>query len=215
MPKDGGATRDKILDGAQALILEFGYAGMSVDRLVETAGITKGAFFYHFKSKSDLAKALIHRFRDDDLDIMETFTTRAKNLSRDPLQQILIFMGLFEDMFESMETVHSGCLFASYTHELQQFDEETHQIIMESFIEWRKHLGSWFGAIAEQYPPRIPVDIDSLADELTVILEGAFVTAKVLKDRTVIPNQLRHYRNYLELLFMPTSQQPAGQESFS
>jgi TetR/AcrR family transcriptional repressor of nem operon len=45
------------------------------------------------------------------------------------------------------------------------------------------------------------VDIDSLADEVTVIFEGAFILGRVLDDRTTFAEQLRHYRNYLELLF--------------
>ena len=45
-----------------------------------------------------------------------------------------------------------------------------------------------------------PVDIDSLADMFTVILEGAFVTSKALKEPKLTANQLRHYKNYLMFL---------------
>jgi len=62
MPKDGSATRDSLLDAAQSLILERGFSGMSLDDIVKQVGITKGAFFYHFKSKNDLGKALIKLF---------------------------------------------------------------------------------------------------------------------------------------------------------
>lgn len=47
--------------------------------------------------------------------------------------------------------------------------------------------------------------------EFTVILEGAFVATKILQDVNIIPQQLAHYRNYLELLFVPTDErQPAA-----
>ena len=201
MPKDGSITRNRILDAAEALILERGYAGMSVDRLIDATGITKGAFFYHFKSKRDLARGLLTRFAASDRATMHEFSERAARLARDPLQQFLVFVGLFEEMFQDMETLHPGCLYASYIYELQHFDEETREYIADGFVLWREHLKSWLERIAERYPPAISVDLESLADEFTVILEGAFVMAKATRDRQVIPDQLAHYRTYLELLF--------------
>ena len=51
MPRDGTATRTRILDAAQALVLKQGYAGTSVDDVIAAAGTTKGGFFHHFPSK--------------------------------------------------------------------------------------------------------------------------------------------------------------------
>jgi TetR/AcrR family transcriptional repressor of nem operon len=45
------------------------------------------------------------------------------------------------------------------------------------------------------------VDAASLADVFTVVLEGAFISSKALDEPQVIGEQLRHFRNYLELLF--------------
>jgi TetR/AcrR family transcriptional repressor of nem operon len=55
----------------------------------------------------------------------------------------------------------------------------------------------------EKYPPRLPIDPGSLADELTVIFEGAFILSRTLEEPKITAQQLRHYRNYLELLFSP------------
>ena len=56
MPKDGRLTKEKILDAAEALVLDHGYGATSIDQILEKTGITKGAFFYHFKSKAALAQ---------------------------------------------------------------------------------------------------------------------------------------------------------------
>ena len=47
----------------------------------------------------------------------------------------------------------------------------------------------------------LEVDLDSLADELTVMFEGAFIVSKTLGEPKVVAQQLVHYKNYLELLF--------------
>jgi hypothetical protein len=45
------------------------------------------------------------------------------------------------------------------------------------------------------------VDVDSLADQITVLFEGSFVLARTFEGRGVFAAQLRHYRSYLQLLF--------------
>lgn len=85
--KKGEATRERILDAAQSLILESGYAGVSVERLIASLGLTKGAFFHHFKSKRELARALIQRYAEQGVELFEASLARARKLSDDPLQQ--------------------------------------------------------------------------------------------------------------------------------
>jgi len=201
MARDGSSTRDKILDTAEELILERGYAGVSVDSIINRLGITKGAFFHHFRNKQALADALLKRFGDQDLALNDNFRARAEKLSRDPLQQFLIYIGLFEEMFESMTEPFPGCLFASYTYELQQFDDATQRYIADSVRRWRSDLQGWLETIMEQYPPKLPVDSASLADGLNTVLEGAFIMSKAVGEPELIVQQLRHYKNYIELLF--------------
>jgi len=206
MRKDGIATRERILDAAQHLILDRGYVGMTVEHVLDEVDITKGAFFHHFKTKDDLAKALLRRFAEKDAQIYEATRERAEKLSDDPLEQLLIFVRLFEEMFDGLTEPYPGCLFASYIYELQQFDDETRTLIHGSFMKWRDLLKEKFEVIARKYPPRIQVDAASLADVFTVVLEGAFISSKALDEPQLIGEQLRHFRNYVELLFRPPKQ---------
>lgn len=201
MRKDGIATRERILDGARDLILERGYSGMKVDHVLEHVGITKGAFFHHFKTKDDLAKALLRRYYDQDALIYAETRDRAEKLSDDPLQQILIFIRLFEDMFSTLTAPYPGCLLASYLYELQQFDDETRSLLHQAFDRWRKLLQEKFELIIKKYPPKTPVSASHLADAFTVVLEGAFITGKAMNEAQLVTEQLRLYRNHVELLF--------------
>ena len=99
MASKGEDTRNRILDAAQALVLGHGFAGVSVDQLIKSLGLTKGAFFHHFRSKNDLARALIRRYADDGLALFRDNLARARKLSDDPLQQLLILVGLYEELF--------------------------------------------------------------------------------------------------------------------
>lgn len=201
MRKDGIATREKILDGARELILERGYSGTKIDHVLEHVGITKGAFFHHFKTKDELAKALLRRYASQDAQVYAETREQAEKLSDDPLQQILIFIRLFEDMFSELTEPYPGCLLASYLYELQQFDDETRDLLHDTFARWRTLLQEKFEAIVKKYPPKIPVSPSQLADGFTVVLEGAFITGKAMNEARLVTEQLRLYRNYIELLF--------------
>lgn len=200
-PRAGAPTREKILDASEGLILEHGYAGTSIEQIIEAVGMTKGTFFYHFKTKNDLARALIERFASADARLLAENMARAEKLSNDPLQQLLVFVGLFLEMAEQLEEPYPGCLFASYCYESGHFDEETMAVVERAMLAWREVLGAKLRAAAEACPPKVTVDLDSLADMLTVVFEGAFILSRTLKEPKAFAEQLRHYRQYLELLF--------------
>jgi TetR/AcrR family transcriptional repressor of nem operon len=203
MPRDGTVTRERILSVTLDLVLGHGFNATSVDKVIERAGITKGTFFYHFKTKADLARALVERFAVDDEAYLVDFMARAEKLSRDPLQQLLIFVGLFEEMVAELTEPYPGCLYASFIYEAQLMEAGTLHVIDVAIRKWRDGVGAKLREIAAIYPPKIEVDLDSLADELTVVFEGAYIVSKTLNEPNVVARQLAHYKNYLELLFSP------------
>ena len=52
-------TRERILQAARELVLEEGASRLTLDAVVVRAGLSKGAFLYHFKTKRDLFVTLI------------------------------------------------------------------------------------------------------------------------------------------------------------
>jgi TetR/AcrR family transcriptional repressor of nem operon len=201
MAGKGEDTRKRILDAAQAMILDRGYAGMSLDALIGSLGLTKGAFFHHFRSKEDLAQTLIRRYSDDGVALFRNSLARARKLSDDPLQQFLILIGLYEELFEQLTEPYPGCLLASYVYELQQFSPDMRDIINQEFILSRTELSKLIRQIMRRYPPRADVDPVSLADGFMSLFEGAFILSKSLGEAQITVQQLRHYKTYIVLLF--------------
>ena len=208
--RDAGRTRERILDSAQALILDHGFAATTVDAVVGRAGITKGAFFHHFASKSDLALALAERYARLDREHLGEMKAKAQAMASDPLDQLLALLSLYEAEFDAMDVPFPGCLFASYIYESKLFDAATHEVLRESILFWRREMRQWLERVMEVHPPRIPVHLDSLADQVYAVSEGAFVMTKTLDDRSLLARQVRHLRNYLQLLF---AERPATRPS--
>lgn len=201
MPRDGSATRNAILNAAEALIFERGFAGAPVDAIIGRAGITKGTFFHHFTSKQDLARSLIDRWAQADAHHLEDKLTRAERLARDPLQQLLLFVGFFVEEAEELIEPEPGCLFGAYCYQAGLFDERTMQVVEDAMRLWRKRLRGKLDEVCAVHPPKLAADLDGLADGITVLFEGSFIVSRMLNEPTLVAGQLRHYRNYLELLF--------------
>lgn len=59
------ATRTKLIDAALRVFAEYGYAGASIRRIAEEAGVALGLLYSHFEGKRELLRALFARSMDD------------------------------------------------------------------------------------------------------------------------------------------------------
>ena len=197
----GERTRERLMDLAYESIVEKGFAATSIEELVEAAGITKSGFFYHFRDKNDLARQLFERFLNEDEGIMDTLEKRARELSDDPLQSFLIFLNVYAQMMDEMEALHPGCMVATVTYQERMFDAEVRQMNVDYLRRMRERFARWLTEIVARYPPRIPVEVEELSDHLNVIVEGAIIQSKALRDESLMGKQTRLYRNHIKLLF--------------
>ena len=202
MARSGEATKQRILDATEGLVFQHGFAATTIDRVLEGTGLTKGAFFYHFKTKAARGQALIERFASRDEATLEKFMRRAEKLSDDPLQQLLIFIGLMKEPFEDLPEPTPGCLFASYIYQPMEIAPGAAGVAADTVMKWRRRLVDKLAAAVDRHRPRPPVDIDDLADHLTVVLEGAYVVSKVLDDPSLPVRQLELFRRHIEALFV-------------
>jgi TetR/AcrR family transcriptional repressor of nem operon len=202
MPRDATATRERIIDAATRSTLHRGFSATSVDQVVRDAGVTKGAFFHHFPTKADLGRAILGRYAAEDLDTLNGTWERAESLARDPLQQLLLFVGLVADL-DAPGYGDPGCVYASYLYERQLGIDGADAVIERAVIAWRARFLAKLDEVVAVHPPRIPIDREALADLLFSTSEGAYVVAHATRSPDVVRRQLLQVRNYFELLFAP------------
>ena len=175
---------------------------MSLDHLLKTTGLTKGAFFHHFKGKEALARGVLERYAANDLALFTEWASRANRLSDDPLERVLIFLKLFEEYMDGLGKPFPGCIFASYTYESRQFGPDIKQYIRRSLDTWAVLFIEKIDALIADRPPADPdVTAKRLAEMITTIIEGGFVMANAYDDATWVQRQVAEYRRYLRLLF--------------
>jgi TetR/AcrR family transcriptional repressor of nem operon len=184
---------------------------MSLDDLLKATGLTKGAFFHHFKGKADLARALAEHYQRNHSALFERFAAEADASSDDPLDATLTFLQRFEAFVEARTTPLAGCVFAAYTCQSQQFDASMQAFIAESLKRWTALYEARCGAILACYQPKVDVTAAELAEMIVAIVEGGLILSRSYGDAHLVARQSRQFRNYLELLFADREPRPAAQ----
>jgi TetR/AcrR family transcriptional repressor of nem operon len=204
-------TAEKILAAAEPLVLQQGFAGTSLDDILVATGLTKGAFFHHFKGKADFARALAERYQRNHQALFERMAAEADRAADDPLDATLQFLRRFEDFIGGHAKPRSGCVFAAYTYEDAQFDEPLRDFIAASLKGWSGLYAARFGAILARYQPKIAISAVELAEMIVTLIEGALILSRSYGDARLVARQSRQFRNYLELLFADREPVPATQ----
>ena len=201
MGEKASNTKLRIMSTAEQIILQKGFAGTSIDEVIQQSHITKGGFFYHFKGKNDLALGLLKRYLDADDVFFNELLGRARELTEDPLQQMLVFLKLLAEAMAELKVHHPGCLIAAFTYESQQFDDDVIKMMKDGTLAWRKLFSEQLHLVQEKYPPRFATDIDDLDDLLSACMEGGIILSRILKNPQALSKQIIHYRIYLRLLY--------------
>jgi AcrR family transcriptional regulator len=201
-PRSTATNRDKLLTVAEMAILEKGFAATSIEELIAAVGITKSGFFYHFPDKGELVKAILERHVETEEAWFEDLFQRAEQLSEDPLHGFLVFLRMLREDMENLPDVHPGCLIAACCFQERLFDRGVHEIAAGNLLRWRERFRERFELIAEQYPPRIDVDLEALADMLTAIVDGAIILSKTVREKEALPRQVELYRQFVSSIFL-------------
>lgn len=201
-PKRRGDARERILDVAEASVLEKGFDATSIDELIAAVGITKSGFFYHFRDKTELARVLLARYIERETTMFDELFARADELNEDPLHGFLVGLKMLAELLADLPNGHPGCLIAAYCYQDRLFDQQVRDLNAASLVLWRKRFRARLDLIAERYPPRIPVDLDDLADMLSVVADGGIILSKVLQDPPALSRQILLYREFVKSVFV-------------
>lgn len=198
----GSSARERILELAEAAVLEKGFAATSIDELIAGAGITKSGFFYHFRDKSELARALMQRYIAVHDSVLDDIFKRADELNEDPLHGFLVALKLFAEMMADLPGTHPGCLVSSFVYQDQLLNREVRELVVAGVQGWRQRFRDRLTTIAARYPPRIAVDLDDLADMANTLIDGGIILSKLTRDRDVLPRQIMLYREFVRAVFL-------------
>jgi AcrR family transcriptional regulator len=168
-------TRVQILQAAFSCFAEKGYHRTSMDDIVVASGLSKGALYWHFKSKQDLFLSLIESY-------MSAYSEKAALAWREEMparEKIRTYMKFFVDSSEQLIPFFRLTIdFWAQTSE----DEQLRAIFDRMLADFQQQLGGSIeeGVAAGEFRP---VDTPKLALGLVAALDALALYKTLLGDK--------------------------------
>jgi TetR/AcrR family transcriptional repressor of nem operon len=191
------SARGKILGSALAVIRTKGYAATSVDDLCAAAGVTKGAFFHHFKSKEDLAVAAAEFWGETT---SAFFAAAPYHALPDPLQRLLGYID-FRKAILVGDIPDFTCLAGTMVQETYETNPAIRNACARAITDHAANVETDIAAALDARGMRPDWSAKGLALHTQAVLQGAFILAKANGGAQVAAESVEHLRRYVEQLF--------------
>lgn len=192
-------ARAKLLDAALSVIRAKGYAATTVDELCAAAGVTKGAFFHHFKSKDALGVAAAGHWSETTGAL---FAEAPYHAHPDPLARLLGYLAFRKALLRG-GVPEFTCLVGTMVQETYQTSPAIRAACDSSITAHAATLEADIEAAMRARAMRPGWTAGSLALHIQAVLQGAFILAKARDGAEVAAESIDHLARYLELLFSP------------
>ena len=193
-------SKARILDAALRVIRTKGYSATTIDDVCATAGLTKGSFFHHFKSKDELALAATAHFAamadslfaaapyrtlPDPRERVIGYVKFRKSILTGDLPEFTCLLGtLVQEAYETLPAIREAC--DKYI--------SAHAALVEQDIAAAKRI----------YAPKAKWSPASLALFTQAALQGAFILAKAKHGPQIAAECIDHLQRYIETQLPPT-----------
>lgn len=199
MPRSTPRTdaRAKLLDAALTLIRARGFTATSVDDLCAAAGVTKGAFFHHFKSKADLGVAAADHW---SATTGALFSEAPYHDHDDPLQRVLAYV-TFRKALLVGAVPEFTCLVGTMVQEVYQTAPDIREACDRCITGHAATLEADIEAAMRSRNMAPQWSAKSLALHTQAVIQGAFILAKAKDGARIAADSIDHLHRYIELLF--------------
>ncbi len=201
-------TRQVLIDKGYELINMYGYHAVSIDRIINEVGLTKGAFYYHFENKHHFVEAVIQ----------ERISKEIHSNFIEPLNgkgnPIFILTDLLEEKLLKDKSLdqHVGSSLTNFitelSHEANDYDLQLQ--LKEILDQWQiAMMNLLHRGIEDSYLDR-HIDPESVAEFIIVSIEGVRTIKKVTNNNGLFYNYIQQLKNYLETLKITKEEEEAN-----
>jgi len=180
-------TRTMIVNGAARVFEKHGYGDASLADVATEAGVTKGALYFHFKTKEELAQTLIaeqHRMVSDSAQKI----VQGKQSS---LQKLVLITRDFARQLIAESIVRAGM---KLTLDAPAFG----QVVTQPYLDWMDTVAHLIRLAQEEGDVRPELDSDAFGRFFPASFTGVQMVSNILTERADV--ELRVQQMWLFLL---------------
>ncbi|MDH5191246.1 MAG: TetR/AcrR family transcriptional regulator [Gammaproteobacteria bacterium] len=178
--------REKIITVADDLFYRNGYVQTSFSTISEAVGISRGNFYYHFKTKDEILDAVINRRMGNVQRMLDQWETEGKK----PEDRIRCFINIL--LMNKVKIKQFGCPIGTLSTELVKLEHESQEEANKLFTLIRGWLRDQFIALGKKK------EADELAMHLLARSQGIATLANAFHDEKFIKNEVKQMNEWLE-----------------
>lgn len=194
------------MDVAQAMFVKNGYHGVAVDKIIAQTGVSKGTFFYHFKSKEDLAQRLLERYFERIAAAANAIGTAAAQQSDDPRQILDICLTEFENLFNGRHVQGGadesldGCLMAAFSYQLFNDIPSLRAISAQAINRFSTAYAPLFDEVLATANSPVGISGETLSKHYFALMQGTLLVSRIDPAWTDFKQQVDSFKKMLNAL---------------
>ena len=191
-------TRDQIVEAADQLFYRQGYAHTSLSDIADAVRISRGNFYYHFKTKDGILDAVI----EARLTSTRTMLERWEMEGSTPEERIRSFIHIL--IANRADIKRYGCPVGTLCGELAKLDHAAQAEANQLFTLFRTWLRRQFARLGRE------ADADALAMHLLARSQGVATLANAFHDEKFIRQEVKEMCDWLRSCTESVVRQPPG-----
>src|SRR6202453_698429 len=195
--RDPERTRERLLQAACREIYRSGFQSAGLDKILASAGVTKGALYHHFKNKEALGYAVVEEIISPG--VRGTWVQPFQNV-KDPIDALIRAV---RGIRVQPKDVCGGCELNNLAQEMSPLDAGFRKRLETIFDAWREAVASVLREGQIHGSVRCDVEPNDAASLLIAMVEGYGSLAKNAQDPKVIKAGIKHIMGWLRSLRQP------------
>ncbi|WP_353062041.1 TetR/AcrR family transcriptional regulator [Tunturibacter psychrotolerans] len=190
-------SKTRFLNAAMHVIRVKGYAATRIEDVCAEAGLTKGSFFHHFKSKEDLALAAAEHWEEVTSALFRSAPYRQLT---DPLDRVLAYVDFRKEILRG-ELADFTCLVGTMVQEVYDTNPDIREACNRSISSHAATIEADIAEAIREYGIEADWTAQSLALYTQATFQGAFILAKAKGGSEIAVDCIDHLHRYIEMLF--------------
>lgn len=179
-------TRERIVSEADRLFYERGYEHTSFAEIADAVGISRGNFYYHFKSKDEILDAVIEKRMTGTSEMLQAWEGQSSS----PSECIKSFIRIV--ITNRAQIVLHGCPVGTLCSELAKIGHSSQSKSNQLFALFRTWLCQQFARLGRE------TDADSLAMHVLAFSQGVALLAHAFQDKRFVEREAERMCAWLD-----------------
>ncbi|WP_345980458.1 TetR/AcrR family transcriptional regulator [Sulfurimonas sp. HSL3-2] len=193
-------TKQTLIDITFDMLYKRGYCATGLMDILQSANLTKGAMYYHFKNKNELVLSAMQYYLEF---LLESHWTTPLADSEQPLNTLIEQINALYDLYASDDafvTVKHGCPLNNFIQDMSDKEEEFFQYLQSVYSRWQEAMEMALFKAQNLKQTKTKFKPKEQALFIVSAIEGSICSAKANNDLNTLKISFNVLNQYIKSL---------------